>query len=95
MTEHVERLRATIRELEAELRDIDTVDAETRRLLEEALQDIDTKIRERSNLPPAESLDDDLLSRRVSGAAERFESTHPTLFGVLTRLAEGLARMGI
>ena len=91
MSEHVERLRATIRELEDELHEIGAVDPETRQLLEEALLYIDAKIQE----PRPESLDDDLLSQRVSGAAERFETTHPTLFGVLTRLADGLADMGI
>jgi len=91
MSEQVERLRATLRELEQELRAVDTLDVETRRLLEDALVDIDAKISE----PRSESRDDELLSHRLSGAAERFESTHPTLFGVLTRLADGLARMGI
>lgn len=91
MTEQIERLRATIRELEDELRDIDALDLETRLLLEEALRDIDAKIQG----PLSEPRDEDLLSDRVSGAAEHFETTHPTLFGVLTRLADGLARMGI
>lgn len=91
MHEQHEKLRATIKELEAELHLLGAVDTETRGLLEEALAEIEAKIHRRS----AEQQAHDLLSHRLSGTAERFETTHPTLFGLMTRLADALAQLGI
>jgi hypothetical protein len=91
MQDHHEKLRTTIKELEAELHLLGTVDAETRGLLEEALAEIEAKIQRHSTEAPAQGL----LSHRLSGTAERFETTHPTLFGLVTRLADALAQLGI
>jgi hypothetical protein len=91
MSEEVERLRATIRELEAELQSLTEVDAQTRKLLEEARTEIEAKI----GGPRAETSEQEPLSERLTTAAERWETTHPTLFGLATRLADALAQMGI
>lgn len=91
MNEHLAKLRATIRELEGELHLLGTVDHETRGLLEEALAEIEAKIHGRG----AERRGQHPLSARLSSAAKRFESTHPALFGLMTRVADALAQLGI
>jgi hypothetical protein len=94
MPEEIAKLRATIKDLESELNAIEAVDPETRRLLEEALDEINAKIHD-GDEETAEEEDEELLSDRLLGAAERFETSHPTLFGVIARLADALAQIGI
>jgi hypothetical protein len=91
MSEELERLRATVRELEAELKSLHQVDPQTKYLLEEVRAEIEAKLHGSAAESPAR----ELLSTRLSAAAERMETTHPTLFGLVTRLADALAQLGI
>jgi hypothetical protein len=91
MPERLEKLKTTVRELEAELHSIDSLDAEAQRLLEEAVSEMQTAI-QRSD---PHHLEPESLSDNLRQAAERFESTHPTLFGVVSRMIDALAQMGI
>jgi hypothetical protein len=91
MPERLEKLKATVRELEAELQSLDSLDAEAKRLLEEAVGEMQTAIR-RSD---PDHLEPESLSDNLRQAAERFESTHPNLFGVVSRMIDALAQMGI
>lgn len=91
MSEELERLRATVRELEAELKSLQHVDPQTKSLLEEVREKIEAKL----HRPAAEPPSHELLSTRLSAAAERMESTHPTVFGMFARLADALAQLGI
>jgi hypothetical protein len=98
MPDRMEKLRAAVEELERELHSLDQVDPETRLLLEEAHREIQGALaaRQPENVearlraaPPGS------LAGRLEEAAQRFEATHPTLAGVLERLVNGLAQLGI
>ncbi len=91
MPEKLEKLRTAVEELERELHSLGEIDPETRRLLEEARLEIqDALAREEP-----ESLANGPLGSRLERVARRFEASHPTLAGVLERLVNGLAQLGI
>ena len=90
MPERIEKLKATISELESELESLESIDPETRDVLEEAMQDIQTALDK-----DVDQLEHDSLATRLKEAAEEFESSHPTLFGVVTRMIDTLGQMGI
>ncbi len=85
------KLKATLQDLEAELNSLTTVDDEARQLLEEAIADIHAAIHPED---PAE-LEPETLSARLAAVAEDFESSHPALFGMVGRIINALGRMGI
>jgi hypothetical protein len=91
MPERLDKLRAAVEELERELHSLQAVDPATRRLLEEAHAEIQAAL---AGQPP-QSIATGVLSGRLENAAQRFEATHPTLAGVLERLVNGLAQLGI
>lgn len=91
MPERLDKLRAAVEDLERELHSLEEVDPETRRLLEEARAEIQTAL---AGEPPP-SIATGALSGRLESAARRFEATQPTLAGVLERLVNGLAQLGI
>lgn len=91
MSEHVAKLKNTIRDLEAELGSLSTVDAETRRLLEEAVSEIQAAMH-RDDRSPLQSRP---LIDTLETLAQRLESSHPALVGILTRMLDVLGRMGI
>lgn len=91
MTEHVEKLRATVAELERELRALPEVDAESRAVLQEAMREIRTALHEAE---PQTARPEGLISR-LRAAAEEFEGSHPTLTAILSRIVDGLGQMGI
>ena len=88
---NIDKLRATISELERELRGMNSLDTESRRMLEQAMQDIRDALQAKEQ--PAANPQP--LVERLQEAVERFESTHPSLTAVLGRLIDGLAQMGI
>jgi len=88
---NIDKLRATISELERELRGMNSLDTESRRMLEQAMQDI----RDALQAEEQPAADRQPLVGRLQEAVERFESTHPSLTAVLGRLIDGLAQMGI
>lgn len=92
MSEQIEKLRATVQELEAELASLDSVDEETREVLAQAMAEISDTLR-RQESPTAEEHQG--LAARLQDAAEEFESSHPTLAGILGRLVNSLGQMGI
>jgi len=87
----IEKLRATISELERELRGVRSLDAESRLVLEQAVQDLRTAL-QKVDRSAAERQS---LVERLQESVERFESTHPSLTAILGRLIDGLAQMGI
>jgi polyhydroxyalkanoate synthesis regulator phasin len=90
MPERINKLRATVTELEAELAGLSEVDDETRAVLEEAVREIQDALHEQP-----ETLEHQTLSDRLRDAAKDFEASHPTLYGVVTRTIDALAQMGI
>jgi chromosome segregation ATPase len=91
MSEHVEKLKATLAELEQELHSLESVDHETREVLAQAARDIEAVL---SDGERGEAEDPSLIDR-LGHAAQEFEGSHPTLTGILSRLIDGLGQMGI
>lgn len=90
MPDRIERLRATVTELEAEIQELDQVDPESRALLQEALTEISRALQQPQPPEAPES-----IGERIRDAVYRFESEHPTLTGMLARVTDALARIGI
>jgi len=91
MSEHIEKLRATVLELEQELRTLQTVDDEARQVLEEAMREIRATLHDEEQA----ELQRQTLRDQLQTAAHEFEGSHPTLTGILSRLIDGLGQMGI
>jgi len=95
MSDRIEKLRATLAELEAELNDVDSLDADSRGRLQEVADEIATALR-RSNpekelrLEPPHNMREQLIEN-----VETFRVQHPTIAGILQRLVDGLAQLGI
>jgi chromosome segregation ATPase len=88
-----EQLQATLKELQAELDSLDSLDDPTRTMLESAVQDIQTTLRAKTDDESTE--DTESLVSGLRDAIDRFESSHPTLTGILSRLVDMLGQMGI
>jgi len=86
-----EQLQATLIELKAELATVDTLDNETREALEGAVHEIESVLAKKS----VEVQQSESIAGNLRDAVERFESSHPTLTGILSRLADALAQLGI
>ena len=92
MSEKSEKLREMVRELEAELDSLDSVDEESRLVLEEALGEILEKL-----VDDQVSRDDsdEPLGDRLAAATEHWEAKHPQLTNLLERVIAGLNQLGI
>jgi len=90
MPDRLDKLRAVLSELEAELRELDSIDDETREALADAAAEIATILRRGKRSPAAEPVETTLRDRVVE-----FEASHPQLAGILTRLLDGLGQLGI
>lgn len=86
-----DKLRATVAELEQELAAAGTVDEGTRQRLQAALAEIRVALQETET----SAEDRSSLAARLTKAVEEFEGSHPTLVGIIGRLADGLAQIGI
>jgi hypothetical protein len=91
MSDRLENLRVTLRELEAELRSLGTLDDETREQLAAAAEEIAVSLRRGKNRPATGNKTEESLQGRLA----EFEATHPQLAGVVMRLLDGLAQLGI
>jgi hypothetical protein len=91
MSEHIEKIKSAVAELEDELASIGQVDGETRAVLEQAVLDILAALHAAA---PGERAPQSLLDR-LQSAAQEFEESHPTVTGILSRLVDGLGQMGI
>jgi hypothetical protein len=96
MPESIDKLRATLAELEAELGNVETLDPASRQRLEEIAAEISAVLRrneareEEIPLEPPHN-----LQERMLDTVETFEVQYPTIAGVLQRLVNGLAQLGI
>ena len=90
MADRLERIRATLAELEAELRQLDSLDEATREALADATADIADTLRRGKRSAKTQIAETSLRDRLVE-----FEASHPQLAGILTRLLDGLAQLGI
>jgi hypothetical protein len=84
-------LRRQIEAMHTELRQVDSVDPQSRTLLIELLGDI-TRLLEKSSPGPAE---DHNLAERLDELAVHFEAEHPSLGTALRRVVDALGKAGI
>jgi hypothetical protein len=90
MSDRLDKLRATLSELDAELRSIDTLDDKTREELAAAAAEIAASLRRGKRSDQTRQVEDSLQSRLAD-----FEASYPQLAGIVTRLLDGLAQLGI
>jgi hypothetical protein len=90
MPDRLEKLRQTLSALATELREVDSLDAPTRRKLEEVASEMIAALHrsEQGNDTPAP---EGSLQDRVT----EFEASHPNLAVVFHRLIDILGQMGI
>ncbi|MCC9605798.1 DUF4404 family protein [Blastopirellula sp. JC732] len=86
-----EQLRLKLQELQAELREIDELDGETRRLLEGAMEEIHDALSH--NNPDA--LQHPSLVDNLNRATQDFESSHPGLTRIIGSMVDILGNTGI
>jgi hypothetical protein len=91
MPERIEKLRGIVKELEAELESLESVDAQARTVLEDALDDLRTAL----SKTDAASLESDSLVERLRTAEQEFQVSHPTLSGLVLRMINALGQLGI
>ena len=91
MPERIEKLRGIVKELETELDSLESVDAQSRNLLEEALEDLRAAL---SKTDPA-SLESESLVERLQTAEREFQVSHPTISGLVLRMINALGQLGI
>ncbi len=105
MSEHIEKLRTVVRELEDELHSLEDVDQQAREVLQEALREIQIVLQRQQTDSPATRepepeasaapADSESVLDQLRESAYEFEGSHPTFSGVLMRLIDGLGQMGI
>ena len=91
MPQRIAKLQATIEELQAELASLETVDSQTRAVLEDAVSEIEAALNKEEHAELGESS----LITKLRDSAEHFEPSHPTLFGIVSRTIDALGQMGI
>ena len=90
MPDRIDKLRATLSELEAELRAVDSLDDATREQLADAAAEIAASLRRGKRSEQTRQAEDSLQNRLVE-----FEAANPQLAGIVSRLLDGLAQLGI
>jgi chromosome segregation ATPase len=90
MSDRLDKLRATLSELDAELRSIDSLDDKTREELAAAAAEIAASLRRGKRSDQTRQVEDSLQGRLAD-----FEASYPQLAGIVTRLLDGLAQLGI
>ncbi|TWT39302.1 DUF4404 family protein [Blastopirellula retiformator] len=86
-----DQLRLKLQELQAELRDIDEMDAETRRLLEGAMEEIHDAL----NQDNSDALQHPSLVDNLNKATQEFETSHPGLTRIIGNMVDILGNTGI
>lgn len=87
-----EKLRATLAELEAELRDVRQLDPETKAMLERALAEMQATLRGDQATEPTEP---HTLTEHLERSATEFEGSHPAIAQLMHRVIDALAQLGI
>jgi len=90
MSDRLDKLRITLRQLETELAALGTLDDATRDQLAAACEEMASSLRRERPISSAPE-----SNESVQGRLADFEASHPQLAGVVTRLLDGLAQLGI
>ena len=93
MPERLDKLRAALEDLERELSSLDSIDPETRLVLQEAKLEIEEALSHRD--PSRLRIQSPTLVQRLKQAERDFEASHPTLSGIVMRMVNTLAQLGI
>lgn len=91
MPERIEKLHELVKELEAELDSLDPADSESRQVLKRTLGDLDRALRQTDTTP----LHSESLLQRLRDAEEHFQVSHPNISGLVLRMIDGFAQLGI
>jgi hypothetical protein len=91
MNEHIGKLRATLEELQEELHSIESLDPQTRELLEGAKIEVERAL----HRDETESLERHSVIDRLQTAGENFDESHPALSRIVGNLIDVLGQMGI
>jgi hypothetical protein len=91
-TQH-EKVAATLAELQAELAELDTIDAEEKRKLTETLAELRARLQNPAETDAVEHATNS-AARRLGLAAGRLEGSHPTFSTGLSNIAGILGQMG-
>ena len=90
MAERIERLRASLTELQQELDSVDSLDEATREHLADAAAEIAATLRRGKRTEQTIQAESSLKDRLVD-----FEASHPQLAIIVGRLLDGLGQLGI
>jgi hypothetical protein len=90
MAQTSDKLRSTLKELEAELSSADSLDDETREQLASAIAEIAATLRRGKRSETTRRAEASLQNRLTD-----FEASHPQLAIIVGRLLDGLAQLGI
>jgi len=94
MSPHIEKLRESLQELRAELHSLDTLDAESRQLLEATQQELDDALR-RDTPGTIETIEHQTIAEQLHQAVENFGESHPALSRIVGNIVDVLAQIGI
>ncbi|PQO47263.1 DUF4404 family protein [Blastopirellula marina] len=86
-----EQLRLKLQELQAELREVEEIDGETRKLLEGAMEEIHDAL----NHDNSEALTHPSLVDNLNKATQDFETSHPGLTRIIGNMVDILGNAGI
>ena len=89
-----EELTSTLASLHETLNDTADVDEQTRALLLSVTADIERLLAQKSDSTESEESDES-YSQQIKDMISEFEARHPLIGGLLERLSDGLANMGI
>jgi hypothetical protein len=92
MSDRVDKLRSLVKELEAELATLETVDDASQQALTETLRELRIALSSRVG---AESLASESVVERLRDAEENFQVSHPTISGLVVRMIDALGQLGI
>ena len=90
MADRLDKLRAALSELEAELDAVDSLDDATREQLADAAAEIAASLRRGKRSEKTQHAEHSLQTR-----LDEFEASHPQLALIVGRLLDGLAQLGI
>jgi ABC-type transporter Mla subunit MlaD len=93
MTHRIEKLRETLRDLEAELDQVDTLDPQSRELLVSAAAEIHQALAKGEKHD--EAIEHQSFTDRLMSATQSFEDSHPTLSRLVGNVVNALAQLGI
>ena len=93
MPHQIEDLRQTLRELEEELDQVDSLDDESRKMLESAAAEIHEALHKHA--AQEKNIEPETWTEQLSDSVREFESSHPNLSRLVGNLINSLAQLGI